>query len=61
MNPAPRLVTVRHAAPLIDMSEGALRKLIARRDLPPGIVVRFGGRALRLDLEALIAWAKGAA
>lgn len=54
----PRLASVKTAALTIDMTEAGLRKLITRRRLPDGIVVRFGRRCLRLDVEALIAWAR---
>lgn len=54
--PAPAFVSVGEAATMLGTTEGALRARIKRRELPPNILLRFGRRSLRVDVEALGAW-----
>lgn len=56
----PALIRIPTAARLIDTSAAALRKRLARTDLPRGILLRWG-RVLMIDRKKFFRWlAEGA-
>lgn len=51
----PRLLTVRQAASLLNISGKSVYELISREVFPTGVVCRLG-RSIRIDRQALLAW-----
>jgi excisionase family DNA binding protein len=54
----PLLLTVTEAAGLLGLSPCRLYALIAERQLPPGVVIRFG-RAVRVSRVPFLRWLHG--
>lgn len=52
----PRLLDVSAAAELMDLTSWTLYELIREGRLPPGVVVRLGGRRIRINERALTSW-----